>query len=748
MKKYLIALIAVCFAYAVAAQAPELGVKLEDEFKVTAIPEKWKNESAVIIGQRSEYLFTRAGYGKNTATVVKVNEYIHKRIKLQDKNALEKFSTFFYVTMGRDGKANYKVIKASGKEEDIDMTTAIEEENDMPEIYRPIFYKMNIKSMKIAIPNLEVGDIIDYTIRSTFDWDMKTNGVQFTPFIFSLSNNYPTLYQQYRFTMANGMKVKYRNYNGAPVLKFDNKASVYGDKESYLSYYFMDKDREKSSDERWNFEFRNTPTVKFRVVLLADNDPESKGLGEATVDRAGLDPQTVYRSYAGAAMYVTPTVNSLVGYTTEYLIKQKKDGGLKTNDEIVKEAYYCLRKVFLEMYYKGPVHSELEKYMTGKKLYKKVLAQEKKEQERKEEREDEIRINSVTFATALRMVLAAQQVPAELQVYVPRRLGAWRDAIFMEELDFALKVKVKNKYYFLEAFNNFDAFGTPYSYIEGTEGYSIGYDEPDRYFRMTAPASKHTDNVEKQDYTIRFTDAMDIVQAERTSSYLGNDKSSKIGPANLDRSYLSFDFSRYYAEPRSKKKDNTVLPEDATKYEYPDKEEHIRERKELFEKMLKENFDPEKYDHFELIKDGRFGDTATLEYKEKFTLKKLISKAGRNYVFEAGKLIGGQIKLEPSELTERKSDIWLPYARTIQNNITIELPAGYTADGLDDLNINIDNESGAFVSTAKLEGDKVLISTSKLYKKNFDKKEAWPNYVAFLEAGYKFSQAKIVLKKK
>jgi len=164
--------------------------------------------------------------------------------------------------------------------------------------------------------------------------------------------------------------------------------------------------------------------------------------------------------------------------------------------------------------------------------------------------------------------------------------------------------------------------------------------------------------------------------------------------------------------------------------------------------MLKENFDPEKYEDFELIKDGRFGDTATLEFKEKFSLKKLLSKAGRNYLFEAGKLIGGQIKLEPNELTERKSDIWLSYARTIQNNITIALPAGYTADGLQDLNMNVDNECGSFISTAKQEGDKILINTTKIYKKNFDKKEAWPNYVAFLEGAYKFSQAKIVLKKK
>jgi len=184
MKRYLIALVVVCFALEAAAQAPELGVKIEDEFNVTEIPEKWKNESAVIIGQRSEYLFTRAGSGKNLATVVKINEYIHKRIKLQDKNSLEKFSTFFYVTMGRDGKAAYKIIKTSGKDESIDMSTAIEEENEVPDIYRPIFYKLNIRSMKIAIPNLEVGDIIDYTVRSTFDWDMKTAGIQFTPFIF------------------------------------------------------------------------------------------------------------------------------------------------------------------------------------------------------------------------------------------------------------------------------------------------------------------------------------------------------------------------------------------------------------------------------------------------------------------------------------------------------------------------------------------------------------------------------------
>jgi hypothetical protein len=730
------------------AQAPQLGTTIEKEFEVTAVPDSWKNESAVIIGQKTEYLFSRIVQGKNPY-VVRIQEYIHKRIKLQDKNALEKYSTFYYATMGKDGNAQYKIIKPNGKENNVNMSAAIEEEQDVPAIYRSILLKANFKKMKIAIPDLEVGDIVDYTIKSTYDWDMKQEGIQFTPFIFSLANTYPTMFQQYRFTMADGMKVKYRAYNGAPNIKYDPKASVFGDKNSYLSYYFLDKDREKMNEERWSLEYRNTPTVKFRVVLLADNDEESKGLGQATIDRSGLLIEDVYKRYAPVAGQLTPTVSSLVGYTTEYMVKKKADGNLKTDDDVIRETYYCLRKVFLEMYYKGPVHSDLEKVITGKKLYKKIMAAEKKDvTSGKEEKEDEIRINGVTFATALRVALAAMGIQSELFVYEPRRLGGWRDAIFMEELDYVLRVKGKKKFYYLEAFNNFDAFATPYSYLEGAEGYAIGYQEKDQYARASIPPSTMNDNIEREEYVLNFSNAMDLISVERTSSYLGATKSGKIEQANLDRSYLNFDFEKYYNEPKKSKKSDNVAMEISNKYEDPDKDERIKDRKELFEKDLKGEFDIDKYEDFDLIKDGRFGDTAWLKYSEKFTLKKLISKAGKNYIVEIGKMIGDQIKLDSNEIKTRQTDIWLPFARTIENTITVNIPAGYTVDGLQDLNTSVDNESGGFVSTAKVDGDKLIITTRKLYKKSFDKKELWPNYIAFLEPAYKFSQAKIVLKKK
>lgn len=747
---FLLLSIAVINVHLIAQSSDE---PVENEFKATAVPEKWNNESAVIIGQKTQYIFTRLASGKRYTTVVRIKEYIHKRIKLQDKAALEQFSTFYYVTMGKDGKADYQIIKADGKQVDVNMKNAIEEENDIPAIYKPIYYRLGIKYFKIAIPDLAVGDIIDYTVNSTIDWDMKEAGIGFTPFIFSLANTYPTMYQQYRFVMANGMKVKFRGFNGASNLKMDAKASVFGDKESYVAYYMLDKDREKTTEERWSYELRNTPSVKFRVIMLADNDPDSKALGMATVDRQFMDMDDVYKRFVGAALYRTTTVNTLVAYTTEYILKKKADGYLKTDDEVIRECYYCLRKVFLEMYYKGPVHSDLEKFMTGKKLYKKVLEAEKKDGQQKEEREDEIRINAVVFATAFRTALAAQGIQSELYVYMPRKLGAWRDAVFLEELDFVMKIKRRSKTYFLEAFNNFDAFGSPYSYLESVEGYSIGYDEPNKYYRTPGPTSTFNDNLDRQEYTVRFTDAMEVINVDRTTSLTGLEKGDRIGVVNLDRDYLAKDFEKYYNAPApkkgSKKKEEEVIDiETSTGYNNEGKDERLKERKEMMENEVKRLFDLDKYNDMELISDGRFGDSAMLKFKESFSLKKLISRAGRNYIFEAGKLIGSQIKLEQNELTTRQTDIWLTNARTIENNITVMIPAGYTVDGLEDLNMSVDNESGSFVSSAKAEGDKLVISTKKIYKKNFDRKEAWPNYVAFLEPAYKFSQLKVVLKKK
>ena len=50
------------------SQQPVLGDKIEKEFEVTAIPDKWKNESAVIIGQKNRISFQSPCIGEKIYT--------------------------------------------------------------------------------------------------------------------------------------------------------------------------------------------------------------------------------------------------------------------------------------------------------------------------------------------------------------------------------------------------------------------------------------------------------------------------------------------------------------------------------------------------------------------------------------------------------------------------------------------------------------------------------------------------------
>jgi hypothetical protein len=233
---------------------------------------------------------------------------------------------------------------------------------------------------------------------------------------------------------------------------------------------------------------------------------------------------------------------------------------------------------------------------------------------------------------------------------------------------------------------------------------------------------------------------MELLNVERTSTYSGLEKNDVITLAHYDREYLNTDFKKYIVNPQKDKGDNG--------YSDPDKEERKKTQLEYLQKGVeRDELEVNKYEKYELLQDGRYDESPLLSFKETYSLKKLVNKAGRNYLMDIGKLIGGQIKLEEKEIRKRENDIWISHARTIENNITITLPKGFIAEGLQDMVFNIDNESGAFISTARMDGDKLVITTKKIYKKNYDKKDLWPNYVAFLEAAYKFTQAKIVLKK-
>ena len=89
----------------------------------------------------------------------------------------------------------------------------------------------------------------------------------------------------------------------------------------------------------------------------------------------------------------------------------------------------------------------------------------------------------------------------------------------------------------------------------------------------------------------------------------------------------------------------------------------------------------------------------------------------------------------------------MPFARSYTYNITLEIPLGYSLEGADDLFCKVENETGGFVSKAKIENNKLVLNTYKYYQHNFEKKEDWPKMMEFLQEATSFNTKKVLLKK-
>jgi hypothetical protein len=288
--------------------------------------------------------------------------------------------------------------------------------------------------------------------------------------------------------------------------------------------------------------------------------------------------------------------------------------------------------------------------------------------------------------------------------------------------------------------------------MEGVEGIRFTPMRNQRVFdakKVQIPVTEFSKNVYSTATSVTIDEQMENLNVERTSSVSGIFKSQgTCGLYLFDYDYMKEDAKKY--DPKYKENSRETGNKSRNAEEKRKKDAAREDKTKSYMDQLKENieddFDVVSYDDYEVLNAGRYDEDPVLKFKETFKIKSLVNKAGKNYIFEIGKLIGKQFELNEENM-KRSSDIYLPFTKTITNEITVTLPAGYKAEGLADLSFNTDNELAGFSSSAKQEGNKIIVTTKKLYKKNFDKKENWPKMTEVLDVAYKFTQKKVILKK-
>lgn len=679
-------------------------------FNVTTVPEKYNNESAVIIAMKFSMGADHSRKQEHLSTTM------HERVKIQDKSALEEYSEFNIQKLKQNSwSRGYKlvsymgirIIKPNGQQRDIDMKEAVNVKDEARD-----------KEQKIAISDLQVGDIIDYYMR--IYKDKSTFYAAPEPLDFSIGERYPILdfALDVRISKKMGISWRYLNANDAELkrTKDDDDNNV---------FTINKKDIPKVTDERWLYEKRTLPTLRIAYMRDENNDVVN-----------GIDEEDIKE-------YLTYKIISVgANYGLNYdMMKREfpkvestclKDEDLKTLTDAQRTEliYYYVRycTLFREYTSSNIEVGQNRKFYTPKSHY---------------------------VANVMRFMLKEYDIPCVLAAAVPRSEGTLKDAVSFNDLEyFIIAYPADSKPIYCYMGSMFSYPGELPSSLEGQEAYTVAVTGSKRekeasFKKITLPFSKKEDNVSAETLDIVFNPAnLQQINIARTISAKGQYRYQYMDML-LYEDMLKQERKRVHTPTLLNADLNAQGPLYKRYGEYT--EAFNKARKDMLETVTTNitndySIKPTDSITYEIIEEGLQHRYPPFAMKEQFSMDGLVKKAGNNYIVDFGKLITGQIELTTEQRT-RSYDINMSYARTVAYQVTVNVPEGYKVEGIENLNKSVINDAGSFVSTTKLEGNTLVVTVRKCYNHAYEPAANWPQMIAFLDAGADFNKQKVLLKK-
>lgn len=668
------------------------------DYKNAKAPEKWSDESAIILYQKIGY-----EYAKAMGRKLKASSYYHSRVILQDKAAVKEFSEFSfsetfsgsvrYQKLKGKSTVGFKIIKPDGTETEVDLTTAVEVDAGSK--------RDQVK--KIAIPDLQEGDILDYfyQIDERFNFDVIH---VFEPAINPLNQSYPVVYQELEFNVENNFYIYFQSLNGAPEL--ENKSN-----DPRRIYQLVIRDMDKNENKNWYYPYRSAPTIKFQVIysktpyFISYLTPQDDQQPKTSLDKDEVI--TIYKSNSNTKEYYKGLKKHL---KSKGLADQKTEAALK-------EAYHYL--------YHQIIGSKLEQLYLGVANLNGNIGR--------------MVLNELTY------FCDKARLNREWLVTVPREYSDLESVLLFGELTTILAVNVEDKdepIYFTNPGLHPHYNEIPGEY-EGAKAYNVVSSMTE-----TLPISDYMKNHTHSLTKVQFK-ADDLMTLEIKSDYKHQGRnrswvqSQLLNPYDFQPKEAQYFDDKMYLEATHKSKGSAAAQQKVDNLQ----NQLAERREETLKYLIEDDFKAEitNIRDFEVPQTGRLFED-TLAYSYRFDSKGLVSKAGPNYILQAGHFIGSQVEISEKGMT-RTADIYMPYARSFNEDVVITIPEGYTVQGLENLNKRVINKTGGFISEATLEGNQLKINTQKWYKNNFEPAEHWELMLEFLEAAYQFTQEKVLLKK-
>lgn len=684
-----------------------------DAFKAATItPDKWKNESAVIL-----YKYEYYDYHNSGSKVVYTSAY-RQRIKLQDEASVKEFSEFsfkdkFHTTRGYKYKEGttflgVKIVKPNGDEIEVDVDKDAKKVDDQK---------------KIAINSLEIGDIIDYYF---YYYEPFTSEIQnFDPVENTLADVYPIVSRKMKFLIEEDFYVSFNTYHGAPELK-----EVPSKKKHTKAYELEANDIEKNEFSRWFYPLAEMPCYKFQVFFARKSAYAIPAYADVFIPRGLVsfrktvnkdDIFDYYEKKFRAVFDLGETLKFLKGKTFE------------NEEEKIKAVYLFARHQYFTQYIESAVIKEANIF-NSYEMYK----------------NPDFFANEMSFIYYFMAYMKEFKIDYNIIVATNRNNGPLDELLIQKNLTPLLRINTPNPLY-LEYCNPYTMPGTIDYNLENTKGYVMDFVNNRTIANVeevSLPSTTAKDNVTKVVTTVSMDADLSNLNVKRTSAFFGHFKKDEQNGKLKFYDYVDEDYQKYGTERVIDKVGSKSKREQYNK-EFDALKNKLRDvQKEDEKKSLSGEFEFEiENPTIKITNTGRYGDNAPFSYEEEFVIKNnFIKKAGENYIVEIGKMLTNQVEIDKKE-ADRKNNVYMPFPRSFENEIVFEIPAGYKISGIEKLNKNVQNSTGEFISTSSLKDNKLVIKTTKKYNNYYEPNADWNKVIAFLDAAYQFTQEKILLKK-
>ncbi|MDB5276759.1 MAG: hypothetical protein JWR61_1714 [Ferruginibacter sp.] len=685
-------------------------------FATNIVPDKYKNESAIVFGFKRSVTIdkkSRFGFLSRGERSLLFFENVRFKIKLNDKNAVKSFTEIYFRYSDKTDGFSARITKpdSSSKVVALNDAVGVESISDVPEFFKSFFDQQvgaQKRYYKVAVPDLEPGDILEYVTNTKSKLDVKGTGyIEFDPQYEVCNKSYPILFNQINIETDNKSFFKSLSINGAPDFK---KADASDD--GFFKYVFTDSDRGVEKDVNFISSFQVYPLTKFQVIYANNEKIKGALIGQAGEIKTGFTKEELakkaWEDFEQTGNYYYPEYGTVYAYASVVWSQLKKQGVKDLSDkEFLNLVYYKMRNIAINR----------DNYFSDK-----------------------------VAAYIFSFLLSQKDIHTDILISVSNTLGKLSNILFDQELRYVCKVN--NSFYF-----NWTDHSNPGDLVEnllGSEAWIIDKPTKQNTQNITPvqlPDAGFQDNV--SDYTINASLAADMStwNVSRVSTYTGISKTRNIYTALKYTPYMLDDY-KYYggSSPTEKMKD--AQEEEYIKSVKALKDEFKEAKVEQVKSELQGEFQQKiKYKNFAISSDGRSLKAKNLVYTEDFELAGMVRKAGKKYLVNIAGLVGSQLQIKKEERV-RKYDINVGYARTLNWTINFKIPDGYTAEGVKELKTSIDNETGTFTCDAEEQNGMVVLKIKKIYKKANNLKDKWPAMLAFIDAAYNSSFKYILLKPK